>query len=139
MMRHESLLFASMVLGLAACAGDDTGDTDTDTDTDPAATPTYAADIQPIFDTSCVSCHTTGAASAGLDLTASANIVGVVSTQAAPMNLVEAGDPDNSYLWHKVNGTHGGAGGSGEQMPQGSELAAADLATIEAWITGGAN
>ena len=50
--------------------------------------------------------------------------------------LVKPGDPTNSYLMQKLEGTHMCLG---TQMPRGSgQLAAADLATIRAWICNGA-
>ncbi len=54
------------------------------------------------------------------------------------MDLVEPGDADDSYLMHKLNGTHLDVGGSGSQMPLGSSLGIADIATIRDWINGGA-
>ena len=117
---------------------DTDSDTDTDTDTD-ADAPTHDADIQPIWDSSCSGCHTGGGSSGGMALddgyTAT---VGVPSGELSTMNRVEAGDIDNSYLWHKLEGTHEDVGGSGAQMPKGSTLDADSLATIKAWIEGGA-
>lgn len=62
-----------------------------------------------VFSPSCASfsvCHQGAAASAeGLNLESGmtmTNIVGVESDQVAGMNIVEAGDPDNSYLLIKL-------------------------------------
>jgi len=65
--------------------------------------------------------------------------LGQPSQQAPGMNLVEPGDPEQSYLVHKLRGTHGTAGGGGARMP----IAAAPLddeeqAAVEAWIANGA-
>jgi len=66
------------------------------------------------------------------------------------LNLIEPGDPEASYLWHKLCGTHLDVGGEGEAMPrafsfsEGSgtvwnyPLDRADLELIELWIEEGA-
>ena len=100
--------------------------------------PSFASVVQPILTASC-NCHLE-AAPAGLSFTdAYANLVSVASTEAAGLDRVAPGSPDDSYLWHKVNGTHASVGGSGDPMPApGGGLDAGSLATIEAWISGGA-
>ncbi len=112
-------------------------DTDADTDTGP---PQHDQDIQPLWDDDCTGCHGSGHPSAGLDLSGSAydSLINVGSGQA-DLDLVEPGDADASYLWHKLNGTQEDAGGTGVQMPRGlSPLSESDLSLIEEWITGGA-
>ncbi len=55
------------------------------------------------------------------------------------MNRVTPNQPDNSYLVHKVQGTHLAAGGSGSQMPEGQPpLSQSDIDLIRAWIQAGA-
>lgn len=100
--------------------------------------PSFGNDVQPILDANC-SCHF-DAAPADLSFAdAHENLVSVASTEAAGLARVEPGSPDDSYLWHKVNGTHASVGGSGDPMPAPSGgLDAGSLATIEAWISGGA-
>ena len=57
----------------------------------------------------------------------------------ASLALVAAGDSSQSYLYHKIAGTHSSVGGSGSQMPKGSAaMSAADIATVEQWINDGA-
>jgi hypothetical protein len=54
---------------------------------------------------------------------------------------VTPGSVEASYLWHKVNGTHRSpeVGGTGSRMPlSGAPLSEAQLATLRAWIEGGA-
>jgi hypothetical protein len=86
-------------------------------------------------------------------------LVGVRSREDPSMNLVTAGSPGNSYLWHKLIGdqntnaavTSGCAQASspcfdctmqapcGSQEPfEGAALADHDLCTIESWIDEGA-
>lgn len=91
----------------------------------------------------CDTCHPPNA---GLDLTAGNaydQIVNQPSTQLPPMDLIEPNQLNQSYLWHKVNGTQGGVGGSGDQMPVGGPFLTdpgneADLSTLQEWIQGGA-
>ena len=73
------------------------------------------------------------------------SLVDVPSGQATNMNLVEPGSAENSYLWHKLNGTHESVGGFGCAMPrtlgcdEAGKISAEDLATIESWINDGAD
>jgi hypothetical protein len=65
-------------------------------------------------------CHLPPFSNAGLALDTPevtlANLVGVGSTQS-PLLRVFPGRPSQSYLWHKMLGTQGTVGGSGERMP----------------------
>ena len=65
-------------------------------------------------------------------------MVGVASVDIPSMNQIEPGSPADSYVWHKMNGTHSSVGGSGSTMPLGSSVSQADLDLIEAWIYDGA-
>ena len=104
-------------------------------DTTPAVTPTWD-EVDAILFGNCASCHY--GQPAGLAFAdAYNNIVNVESTEAPGMMRVAPGDPDNSYLWRKVEGTHLEVG-SGDQMPQRGSLSDADKATIHDWIAGGA-
>ena len=88
-------------------------------------------------------CHTGPAGGnlpAGMDLsTADAsftNLVGVASLQQATLLRVAAGDPDNSYLVQKLEGT----AASGARMPLGADaLDQALINDIRQWIADGAN
>lgn len=103
-----------------------------------------AFDVQPLFDSYCVSCHLLESPQGGLVLEAGearANLVEVPSTQV-PMMRVRPGDTGASYLIHKLRGTFARVGGSGQSMPYGSEVAgglgAANLELIERWVRQGA-
>jgi len=114
--------------------------------------PFYTSNIQTIWDgvgtgvAACTGCHTGGpSASGGLDLSSGVsygNIFNVNSGELPSMKRIKPGDPANSYLLHKVNGTQGTVGGSGQRMPFGcsgaSCLSAATRTAIENWITSGA-
>jgi len=51
----------------------------------------------------------------------------------------EPGDPQASYLVHKLRGTGSQVGGTDALMPPDGQLDEAEVLTIEAWITNGAN
>ncbi|MCA9695263.1 MAG: hypothetical protein KC636_37135 [Myxococcales bacterium] len=162
-MRLRSFASLGLLLAIIAVGCDGGGDTATDasstdassttTDggssgTDTTAGPTegeaidYDRDIQPIWEQTC-SCHfllmngTMIADDLNLDAPSMANLVDVPAAQLPTMSLVTPGDPDNSYLWLKLQDTYLEAGGSGDPMPQvGFPLDDADLDKIEQWILG---
>lgn len=98
-----------------------------------------------VFTPSCAvsGCHsgpTGGALPAGLNLSSAdasfANLVGVASLQQPALSRVAAGDPDNSYLVQKVEGT----AASGSRMPLGGgALDQALIDDLREWISNGAN
>jgi mono/diheme cytochrome c family protein len=99
----------------------------------------YVAEIQPIFSSRCIACHIGAGAPQGMKLDAANsydNIVNVPSKEVPSLMRVEPGDPDNSYLVQKVEGT----AAEGERMPLGqTPLTAAQIALIRRWISEGAN
>jgi Lamin Tail Domain len=111
-----------------------------------AATPeiSFAKEIQPIFTASCArsGCHGGSRPAEDMDLSegqAFDNIVAVPSNEAPDLNRIEPGDPDKSYLLHKLRGTQRSAGGSGSRMPLGGRALADDqIARIRQWIEQGA-
>jgi len=109
------------------------------------ASATLSGDVQPIFNTvGCTNsdCHSGAQPQAGQNLTsgnAYANIVAVPSAELPSMDRVEPGDPELSYLIHKIQGTHLAVGGSGAQMPLGlGMLPQSTIDIIRAWIRTGA-
>jgi hypothetical protein len=91
-----------------------------------------------VFTPMCSSCHSGGTPSANLNLsnadTSYAQLVGVVSTQEAPILRVAANDPDNSYLIHKLEGNNTVGG----RMPPSEQLDPATIGHIRQWINDGA-
>ena len=66
-------------------------------------------------------------------------IVEVASAQLPSMPRITPAQPDQSYLIHKIQGTHQQAGGSGTSMPQGrAAVPQATIAMMRRWITEGA-
>jgi hypothetical protein len=140
----------SMLAPMLGCDGDDgEGDdeaadtTDGSDSTDTGSALSHAADIQPIWEASCVTgCHTAGGTAATvIDLSgdAYAELVDINSGQAPLLKLVEPGNSMESYLVAKLEGNQAAAGGTGLQMPSGGDpLDAATIQTIKDWIDGGA-
>lgn len=103
------------------------------------ASPTWDAHVEGLVYLRCGGCHMGGEDSGGMNLDAGRRaVVDVPSVDVPAMDLVEPGDPDASYLWHKVNGTHRAVGGAGAQMPTQFTLKAPELALLERWILQGA-
>lgn len=128
-------------------SGDDTAGGDF-TATFLLATPTDGATLDSlqasVFTPNCAvsGCHSGPAGNplpAGMDLTNAdasfANLVGVASSQQPALLRVAAGDPDNSYLVQKIEGT----AASGARMPLGGgALTQAIIDDIRQWISDGA-
>jgi len=104
-------------------------------------TPGYVQGVQPIFDRECVKCHGPKEKKAKLDLSAPESykaLVNVPSREVPTTLRVKPGDPEQSYLWLKLD--HRTEEGSG--MPKGffsaKRLAPKDLDVVKAWIAAGA-
>lgn len=106
----------------------------------------FGGDVQPIFTTNCAlsGCHAGSSPQEGQNLEdgqAYSNIVNVPSNQSA-LDRIEPGRPDDSYLVHKIQGTQGTVGGSGDRMPQGCSgdacLSQAEIDLIRLWVSEGA-
>jgi uncharacterized protein (TIGR03118 family) len=106
----------------------------------PAAT-TLATLQTSIFTPICSTCHTgVGASLSGsMNLTSAttsfAALVGVTSSEVASLKRVTAGDPANSYIIQKLEGTQT----VGSRMPLGGPfLSQAQIDTVKSWIQAGA-
>ncbi len=127
------------LLASVACAGDGTG-----LDGDDGSDEITLRDVQPIFTGNCVfsGCHAGSSPAQGMNLGADqafSSVVNVPARELPSMNRVTPNKPDDSYLVHKVQGTHLAAGGSGSRMPLGrSPLSQADIDLVRAWIQAGA-
>ncbi len=131
-----------LVLSLG-CAGDGSTFVEPGDDNGNGNSPEFAADVQPIFTANCAlsNCHAGSNPVEGMNLgdgQAYANIVNVQSNESALLR-VKPGEPDESYLVHKIQGTQGSVGGSGGQMPFGGPaLTQTQINLIREWITNGA-
>ena len=105
----------------------------------------FANEIQPVFNGSCAfgGCHGGATPQLGMNLSAGlayANIVGVPAVQLATMDRIEPGQPDLSYLIHKIQGTQASVGGQGVRMPEGGAppLDQAVIDMFRLWVAQGA-
>lgn len=112
---------------------------------DPAADWGFVSEV---LAANCSPCHTSGSgfpaadpmadfgdADAAYDL-----IVGHPAAEAPGLNRIEPGDAENSYLIHKLEGTHLDAGGSGGRMPDnGPYLDDTTIEAIREWVNAGAS
>ncbi len=91
-----------------------------------------------LFNPSCVVCHSGAGAPLGLRLDAASsftNLVAVPSRQDGSFLRVAPGEPDQSYLIKKLEGT----ASAGEQMPLGGPpIPQATIDFVRQWITDGA-
>ena len=89
-----------------------------------------------IFTPFCSGCHPPNG---GLNLGAGSawsSTVNVNSSEQSSLKRIKPGDPDNSYLYRKVNG---GPSITGSRMPQGGPfLSAAQIQLLRDWILAGA-
>ena len=91
----------------------------------------YSADITPLFSQfGCINCHS---------YLGSQTVLMSTNSNQVSMPLVTVNDPSQSYLYHKVAGTHASVGGSGTQMPKNqAAMSASQIAMVEQWILDGA-
>lgn len=104
--------------------------------------PAHDADLQPLWDELCYGCHTGSFPELDLSTdrgTTWQQLVNVPSRQVPSMNRVTPGEPEQSYLWHKLSGTHLDVGGSGATMPKYPRaLPPGGLEAVKRWIEQGA-
>jgi pectin methylesterase-like acyl-CoA thioesterase len=103
--------------------------------------PPPSSAVQAILNTNCTSCHSGANPPQGLSLTDVTTVVGTAARECTAKLRIAAGDSLHSYLVDKVLGASQAPGGcfAGLRMPRGGPaLASTDIATIAAWIDGGA-
>ena len=106
---------------------------------------TWSSRISAIIEANCTGCHSATQAQGGLVLAGEKSEVYKrlmePSSQVPELNLIEPGDPLNSYLWLKLLGDEGTIVGSGmplNPLTGEGKLADALLEDIENWIDAGA-
>ena len=142
----RALLASAALTAVASCAGEGI--------VDPVAPPPACTDVAPfrpqfsciqqlVFTPTCAlaGCHAAPGASQGLVLSegvAYGMLVGVPSTETSTGQIrVSPGDPDNSYLIVKLEGTDSRL--VGDRMPFGGPyLSQAEIDVIRQWILDGA-
>jgi mono/diheme cytochrome c family protein/cytochrome c553 len=93
-------------------------------------------DAEAVLVAACGSCHASSLAPT-LSEKICENTVDVMATQV-DMPFIAAGDPANSYLLLKMQGTAGDVGGVDSMMPPTGALPEADIKIVEDWIAAGA-
>lgn len=144
---RTTITFGLVFVATLACAGDGTGPGGNGGNNgggNGGGTPTLSATIQPILTMNCAlsGCHAGSQPAQGMNLSTGqtfSNTVNVGSNQLPSMDRIEPGQPDLSYLVHKIQGTQAGVGGSGNRMPLGGQLTQSQIDLIRAWIAAGAN
>ncbi len=120
-MKPSVLVPALLLLALLGC---------TTTPSDVPADPSYSTDIQPIFNSSCVTCHGDTAPAGAYSLTSRAGAL-AGGTDTVP-NVVP-NDAAASKLYRRITGTEA------PQMPPGqAPLDTVKTATVRNWIDKGA-
>ncbi len=129
-------IFVSVLFLLTACTADE-GPIFVESPDNEIVNVSYSADIQPIFNSRCITCHNEFH-STGLNLKADTGyglLVGVVTRGYAPNIRVKPFSKEESVLWHKISNT----GSFGGVMPQiGAPLTPFEIKKIEKWIELGA-
>lgn len=93
----------------------------------------FERELAPLLN-DCVGCHHSGTEPSGaLDLSDLWTLDGVESSQVE-MPLIASGNHIDSYLWHKVAGTHSVAGGLGQRMPVNVQWSQEDVDVLAQWI-----
>ena len=117
----------------------DCDDSDCANDAACATQLTYTNHAYPLFQSyGCTGCHSSQFASYSDLISVQAGDYNS-SSAGAGMPWITANDSSQSYLYHKIAGTHSTVSGAGNQMPNGGPyMSAADLRVIEDWIDGGA-
>ena len=106
------------------------------------------AEVFGIFYSRCTGCHHAGTTGRAPEVSSADTLVGIESSLPGVV-LVVPGDPDASYLYRKLEGTHADVCASrgldamrcGDRMPGGvgaAPLGDDELAIVRAWIEGGA-
>jgi methionine-rich copper-binding protein CopC len=139
--------FVGVIAGaaIAGCAGNGAGldangqPISSGGGTTPPLTATFQSIQANVFTPICTRCHIGAGAPEGLQLDAAHSyslLVGVPSAEVPSLQRVRAGDPNNSYIVLKLQGSAGIVGG---QMPLGGPyLPQSTIAVIRQWITNGA-
>jgi hypothetical protein len=139
-----ALLLACAAACAAGCAGngeglDQNGQPISSGGTGGPVTADFQSIQDNVFTPICSKCHIGAGAPHGLQLDAAHSynlLVGVPSSEQPSLLRVKPGDPDNSYMVHKIEGAPGIVGG---QMPLGeTPLPQPTIDAIRQWITDGA-
>ena len=136
--KKYSLVFLCSLL--AACEGGSGVGLDLPSPNDNELEATLSSIQENVFSPGCATagCHSGGSAPLGLSLDAGTSfdlLVGIASAEVPALLRVAPGDPDNSYLIQKLEGS----AAVGAQMPlNGTPLSPQVIAVVRQWIADGA-
>lgn len=138
-LRHATLLVLGLLLqGCGPLPGDVSPGAKTGEEDQGPFPPTLQAIQENVFDPICTECHAGNSPLGGLsldDVQTSYDSLVDVDARREPFKRVAPGDPDNSYIIHKLEGTQQ----QGARMPKGQEpLDQATIDVIRKWIENGA-
>jgi hypothetical protein len=134
-MMKVSLAGAGAILVLAAGCGTQVPEVPGE------ATVSYSAHLEPLVIAHCLSCHESEEAKGKLVLDPGMGydrLVGHRSIQDPEMALVEPGDPENSYLWLKLQHVTEEGKGMPRTLTGSKRLRESELELYRRWIEGGA-
>lgn len=97
----------------------------------------YTETVEPVVSRKCAACHNDRSPGSGVSFQKGSGydyLVNVASEELPSMPRVTPGDIENSYLAHKILGTHEDVGGSGSKMPPSGRLRDNEVEAILAWI-----
>lgn len=107
-----------------------------------ATSVSFQDDLMPTITLRCGACHITGKEPGNMALVPGRtwqSLVGQPSVELPTMLRISAGNPNESYVWYKLNGSHRKVGGSGVRMPMHQPpLPNAFMVVFEKWIEQGA-
>jgi hypothetical protein len=105
------------------------------------APPTLKKDVQMIFDMACADCHGVKHQKAKLNLspaTAKQALINQPSDEMPKLMRVKPGDPENSYLWQKLQNKAAKGKGMPRTIFSTKRLPDDQLEVIRKWIEAGA-
>ena len=97
----------------------------------PQGSNSLQTEIQQLINQQCGNCHGSIFPDGLTDITSA---ICRSSQQVRSMNLIEPGDAQNSYLYHKVANSFMSVGGRGTQMPQGGSWSPDDVDRLAEYI-----
>lgn len=101
---------------------------------------TWASRVLPLLQDTCGGCHGATDPSGDWDIMSEGAYARILqaSTQVTSLNLIEPGNPENSYLYLKIIGDPSIVGSRMPNTPGGTFLSESSAADIRTWIENGA-
>ena len=137
--RNSIAILAALTCAACAGSGDGLDENGRPAEDTGGLTANFQSIQDNVFTPICATCHAGASAPRGLRLDAANSynmLVGVASSEAPNIQRVKPGEPNNSYLIHKIEGT----AAVGARMPLGGPpLPQSTILIIRQWIAQGAS